>query len=118
MPVGPLKPWPWPAPRRKRSRPRVARPATSRSTWVMQNRRPMAIKDVRQDKIYGPGRLMREMGFKGYLCVPLIARDQKSIGVLMATSLKEREFTQEEIALAQQLAAGAAGGPRERAPFQ
>jgi len=92
----------------ERFRDQTARSGTSRSTWVMQNRRPMAIKDVRQDKIYGPGRLMREMGLKGYLCVPLIARDQKSIGVLMATSLKEREFTQEEIALAQQLAAGAA----------
>ena len=89
-------------------RTRVARSGTSRSTWVMENRRPMAIKDISQDKIYGPGRLMREMGVKGYICVPLIARSQKSIGVLQATSLKEREFTQEEIALAQQLAAGAA----------
>jgi len=92
----------------ERLRTQVSRSGTSRSTWVMENRRPMAIKDISQDKIYGPGRLMREMGVKGYICVPLIARSQKSIGVLQATSLKEREFTQEEIALAQQLAAGAA----------
>lgn len=92
----------------ERFRTQLLRSGTSRSTWVMENRRPLAIKDVSQDQIHGPGRLMREMGVKGYLCVPLIARTQKSIGVLLATSLKEREFTQEEIAVAQQLAAGAA----------
>lgn len=92
----------------ERFRTQLLRSGTSRSTWVMENRRPLAIKDVSQDRIHGPGRLMREMGVKGYLCVPLIARTQKSIGVLLATSLKEREFTQEEIAVAQQLAAGAA----------
>jgi len=67
----------------------------------------MATKDISQDKIYGPGRLMREIGVKGFLSVPLITRDQKSIGVLLATSLKAKEFSPEEIALAQQLAAGA-----------
>lgn len=92
----------------ERSRTQVALSGTRRSNWVMQNRRPLAIKDVSQDKVYGPGRLMKEMGVKGYLCVPLIARNQESIGVMMATALKEREFTKEEIALAQQLTAGAA----------
>lgn len=92
----------------ERFRTQLLRSGTSRSTWVMENRRPLAIKDVSQDQIHGPGRLMREMGVKGYLCVPLIARNQKSIGVLLATSLKEREFIQEKIAVAQQLAAGAA----------
>ncbi|MBI2988041.1 MAG: GAF domain-containing protein [Deltaproteobacteria bacterium] len=79
-----------------------------RSTWVMENLQPMAIRDIRHDKIFGPGRLMREIGVKGYLCVPLISRQHKSIGVLLATSLEERDFSQEEISLAQQLAAGAA----------
>ncbi len=92
----------------ERFRNQMGRSGTSRSTWVMENRRPLTIKDISQDKVYGPGRLMKEMGVKGYICVPLIARTQKSIGVLQATSLKEREFTQEEIALAQQFAAGAA----------
>jgi signal transduction histidine kinase len=92
----------------ERFRDRVGSSGTGRSSWVMENRRPLAIRDIRQDKIYGPGRLMREMGVKGFLSVPLIARDQKSIGVLLATSLEEKEFSPEEIALAQQLAAGAA----------
>jgi len=91
----------------ERFRTQVWRSGTGRSSWVMENRRPMAIRDVGQDKVYGPGRLMREMGLKGYLCVPLVAHNQKSIGILMATSLNEREFTHDEIALAQQLAAGA-----------
>src|SRR3989338_6181069 len=102
----------------ERFRTQVSRSGTSRSTWVMENRRPMAIKVISQDKIYGPGRLMREMGVKGYICVPLIARSQKSIGVLQATSLKEREFTQEEIALAQQLAAGAAAAIEKARLFE
>jgi len=91
----------------ERFRHQTALSGTGRSTWVMENRRPMATKDISQDKIYGPGRLMREIGVKGFLSVPLITRDQKSIGVLLATSLKAKEFSPEEIALAQQLAAGA-----------
>ena len=81
---------------------------TRRSTWVMENLRPLAIKDITQDKVFGPGHLMRELGVRGYLCIPLISRDQKLIGTLQITTLIEREFTPEEIALAQQLAAGAA----------
>ncbi len=78
-----------------------------RSTWVMQNRAPFTIKDIGQDKVFGPGRILREIGVKGYLLVPLISRGQQSIGVLGISTLAEREFTQEEIALARQLAAGA-----------
>ena len=92
----------------ERFRAQLLRSGTSRFTWVMENRRPLAIRDISQDKSYGPARALREMGVKGYLCVPLIARDQKSIGVLRAACLEEREFTQGEIDLAQQLAAGAA----------
>ena len=78
-----------------------------RSTWVIENQRPLAIKDISQDRIFGPGHFLREIGVKGYLLLPLISRGQKSIGVLGAASLTEREFTQEEIGLAQQFAAGA-----------
>lgn len=79
-----------------------------RSTWVMENKAPFTIKDISQDKVFGPGQVLREIGVKGYLLVPLISRGQKSIGVLGISTVTEREFTQEEIALAQELAAGAA----------
>ncbi|OGQ82124.1 MAG: hypothetical protein A3F90_09765 [Deltaproteobacteria bacterium RIFCSPLOWO2_12_FULL_60_19] len=92
----------------ERFRQYTARSGSGRSTWVMQNRRPFAAKDVSQDNIFGPGRLLRELGAKGYLVVPLISRGEKSIGVLSVSTEAEREFSQEEIALAQQLAAGAA----------
>ncbi|MCH8055124.1 MAG: GAF domain-containing protein [Deltaproteobacteria bacterium] len=79
-----------------------------RSSWVMKNSKPLAIKDIRQDKVFGPGHLLKELGVKGYLLVPMISRERKSIGVLGASCLTEREFTHEEISLAQQFAAGAA----------
>ncbi|HXG52116.1 MAG TPA: GAF domain-containing sensor histidine kinase [candidate division Zixibacteria bacterium] len=79
-----------------------------RSTWIMKNRRPLVIRDVGQDMYFGPGNLMQELGVKAYLGVPLISRQQQAIGVLIATSLGERSFTNDEIVLAEQLAAGAA----------
>ena len=92
----------------ERFRQYTARSKGRRSTWVMQNRRPFATKNVSQDKFFGPGRLLRELGAKGYLVVPLISRGETSMGVLSVSTEAEREFGQEEIALAQQLAAGAA----------
>ena len=82
--------------------------SSGRSNWVMTNKKPLAIKDISKDKIFGPGHFLREVGVKSYLLVPLISRKQKSIGVLGAASLTEREFTAEEISLAEQLAAGSA----------
>lgn len=79
-----------------------------RSTWIMENQRPLAIRDLNQDRLFGPAPLLREMGVQGYLGVPLISRGMKSIGVFTVSTLTEREFTGEEIALAQELAAGAA----------
>ena len=85
---------------------RVLESGRGRSGWVIENRQVLAIRDINEDRVFGPGRLMREMGVKGYLGVPLIARNQKCVGILLATTLQEREFDQEEIAMAQELAAG------------
>lgn len=92
----------------ERYRERLLESGRGRSALVMASQKPLAIKDISQDKDFGPGHLMREMGVKGYLGLPMISREQKSIGVVLATTLVEREFTPEEIALGQQLAAGAA----------
>jgi signal transduction histidine kinase len=79
-----------------------------RSTWVIKNRKPMAVRDISEDLVFGPGHRMKEIGVKGYLCVPLISRGHNAIGVLQATSLRARDFTENEIAVAEQLAGGAA----------
>ncbi|MGH7835815.1 MAG: GAF domain-containing protein [Candidatus Binatia bacterium] len=79
-----------------------------RSTWAMENQTPLAIKDITQDPAFAGGRLLKELGVRGYLGLPLISRGQKSIGVLVAHTFKERVFTEEEIGLAEQFAAGAA----------
>jgi GAF domain-containing protein/anti-sigma regulatory factor (Ser/Thr protein kinase) len=79
-----------------------------RSNWAIENRRPYAIKDISQDKEFGPGRLLRELGVKGFFTVPLISRDGQAIGVITFTTLEEREFSEDEIALAQQFSTGAA----------
>lgn len=92
----------------ERFRDQVLKSGKGRSTWIMQNRRPMAIRDIGQDMYFGPGSLMHDMGVKAYLGVPMISRAQQSIGVLLVTSLEERSFTEEEITIAQQFAAGAA----------
>lgn len=81
---------------------------SGRASWAMENQRPLAVKDISQDKVFGPGHFLREIGVKGYLVVPLLSKGMRSIGVLAAASLTAREFTPEEITLAQQLAAGAA----------
>ncbi|HEY2990101.1 MAG TPA: GAF domain-containing protein [Candidatus Binatia bacterium] len=79
-----------------------------RAGWVMENRKPLAIRDLTREPDFSRGDLIRRLGIKGYLGIPLISRRQKSIGVLVATTVTEREFSQEEIAVAQQFAAGAA----------
>ncbi len=92
----------------ERVRDRLDEFGKGRSTWIMENQRPLAIRDINQDKLFGPASLLQEMGVRAYLGVPLISRGMKSIGVFTVSTLAEREFTQEEIALAQQLANGAA----------
>jgi signal transduction histidine kinase len=82
--------------------------ARFRASWAMENRKPLAIRDIAQDPVFAGGRLLRELGVRGYLGVPLISRGQKPIGVLVAHTFAERAFTEEEIGLAEQFAAGAA----------
>jgi signal transduction histidine kinase len=84
----------------------VGRGRTSSS--VMRNQKPVVIRDIRQERSFEPEHPVHEMGVRGFLAVPLISRDRKSIGVLGAATLAEREFTQQEITLAEQFAAGAA----------
>ncbi len=91
----------------ERFRTRILTSGKGRSTWIIKNRRPAMIRDISQDMFFGPGNLMRDMGVKAYLGVPLLSRQQQAIGVLITTRLTESSFTDDDIALAEQLAAGA-----------
>ncbi|HEX9445706.1 MAG TPA: GAF domain-containing protein, partial [Candidatus Binatia bacterium] len=79
-----------------------------RSGWVMKNLKPLAVENITRDPEFGQGRVLREIEMKGYLGIPLISRRQKAIGLLVATTLAERAFSRDEIAVAEQFAAGAA----------
>jgi|GEM_PF-1546290 len=79
-----------------------------RTSWVMKTGKPLAIEDFTQETRFGATAIQRPVGMKGYLGIPLTSRQQKTIGLLVATTVEKRRFTAEEIAVAQQFAAGAA----------
>ena len=87
---------------------RQLRRVRGRSGWIVKNLKPLVIPDITQDKEFGSGHIMREEGVKSYIGLPLISRGHKPVGVLIAQSKIQRNFTAEEIALAQQFATGAA----------
>ncbi len=75
--------------------------------WILENRRPLTIHDITKTNI-PTGTTLKSLGLRGYLGVPLFSRAGEVIGVLRALSYQQREFTQEEMDLLQQLANGAA----------
>jgi len=76
--------------------------------WVVEQRRPMAIRDYTQHRQFKPGRVARRYGIRGYLAAPLIGRQGQALGVVRALSKEPREFSRQEIELFEQLANGAA----------
>lgn len=82
--------------------------ASGRSSWIIQNRRPLVIPDATQEQTLLMGDTVTALGLRGYLAVPLFARKGEVIGILRALTFKPRQFTQEEVDLLQQLGNGAA----------
>ncbi len=75
--------------------------------FVLEHNAPLAIADVRLDERFSIVReLMMQRGIASILLVPLMVREQ-AIGTLGLDSFEPREFTTEEIALAQNVAAAA-----------
>ncbi|GAP63811.1 hypothetical protein ARMA_2234 [Ardenticatena maritima] len=72
--------------------------------YVLEHQRPLAIKDAQNDpRTRGTHHLMRYRGTVSLLIVPLIAHGQ-TLGTIGLDSLKEREFTEDEIHLVMRIA--------------
>ena len=77
------------------------------SSWTVEHRQPLMIQDITKTDL-PTGTTLKNLGLHGYLGVPLFSRSGEVIGILRALSYQQREFTQEEVDLLQQLANGAA----------
>lgn len=75
--------------------------------YVLEHHTPVAISNVRTDERFSVVRdLMRQRGVASMLLVPLVVRD-RAIGTLGLDSYEPREFSAEDISLAQNVAAAA-----------
>ncbi|MGH7845270.1 MAG: GAF domain-containing protein, partial [Candidatus Binatia bacterium] len=73
-----------------------------------ENRAPVVIPDLSKSSDAARHRLIRSLGFGGYVGTPFYSRDGQLLGVLRALTYEPRDFQQEEVDLLQQLANGAA----------
>ena len=79
-----------------------------RSAWVLENRKPLCIRDIRkQDPSIPKGTGLDRMGFRSYLGVPITLRE-KAMGTLVVVSKNVKDFTERDIFFLQQLATEAA----------
>ncbi len=73
--------------------------------YVLEHKKPLAVADAQTDERMTPVRdLMRERGTVSLLIVPLLAHG-KVVGTLGLDAIQRREFSEEEITLAQNVAA-------------
>ncbi len=81
--------------------------AGGRSSWIVENRKPLVIRDIRQqDPPIPQGTGLIRMGFRSYLGVPILLKEE-AIGTLVVLSKTVRDFTERDIFFLQQLAAEA-----------
>ncbi len=82
--------------------------ARGRLSWIVENRRPLVIRDIRrQDPSIPEGTGLVRMGFRSYLGVPILLKEQ-AIGTLVVLSKTVKDFTDRDTFFLQQLAAEAA----------
>lgn len=82
--------------------------AQERSTWIMENRQPLVIRDIRREDPSSRDRAgLLQLGFRSYLGVPILLKDD-AIGTLVVLSKTARDFADRDIFFLQQLAAEAA----------
>ncbi len=79
-----------------------------RSSWILENRKPLVIRDMRQqDPSIPKGTGLERMGFRSYLGVPILLKEE-GIGTLVVLNKTVRDFTDRDIFFIQELAAEAA----------
>ncbi|MCZ6623010.1 MAG: GAF domain-containing protein, partial [Deltaproteobacteria bacterium] len=79
-----------------------------RGKWMLDNRKPLAIKDMAKDPVRPYPRNFKAADLHGFLGAPLFSRDGKPLGVIFVITRAPREFSQREIELIEQFANGAA----------
>lgn len=78
-----------------------------RSSWIIENRKPLLIRDIRrQNRSIPMGAGLDRMGFRSYLGVPILLKEQ-AIGTLVVLSKTVKDFTDRDTFFLQQLAAEA-----------
>jgi len=76
--------------------------------YVLETHEPLSVTDVQHDPRFAPLHdLMRKQGIVSMLILPLITRGQV-VGTIGVDATEPREFTEDEIALAMNIAASAA----------
>ncbi len=77
---------------------------TPSSEWVMEHKKPLAIADVRKDPLMAPlSDVLQRRDVVSMLIVPLVSGD-RVIGTIGLDAIERREFTEEEISLATDVA--------------
>ncbi|MFQ5916402.1 MAG: ATP-binding protein [Candidatus Binatia bacterium] len=79
-----------------------------RSRWMLDNRKPLAVRDMARDKGRPYHGTVKAVKLHGFLGAPLFTRDGKPSGVIFVMTRSPRVFTQREIDLIEQFAHGAA----------
>ena len=78
-----------------------------RRAWFFNERKPLHIPDIHKaPDFFPPLGNLHDYGMRGYLGVPVLSRGGQVVGALRALSYSPRFFSEEEIALLQQLANG------------
>ena len=79
-----------------------------RRKWILDNRKPLAIKDMAQDPVRPYLGMFKAADLHGFLGASLFSKDGKPLGVIFVATRSPREFSQREIELIEQFANGAA----------
>jgi GAF domain-containing protein len=75
-----------------------------RGRWMLDNRRPLTVKDMAQDSDRPYHGAVKAADLHGFLGVPLFSREQKPLGMIFVMTRSPREFTQRDLDLIEQFA--------------
>jgi GAF domain-containing protein len=91
-------------------------PHGSIAGWVITQRRPLCLTDVQRDERLANRDWFEAEGFTSVLCVPILL-DDRAMGMLGCLSRTRREFTDEDVSLAEALTAPAVAALRNAALY-
>ena len=83
--------------------------------YVVEDRAPMAVPDVRRDPLLGDMTLAAEAGVVAYLGVPVFDRSNLALGTICVVDHEPRGWTEADVRLLEGLAAGVASEIERRA---